>query len=82
MSARAASNAAVQIYGGKNGLRGVRQNGRPLPASAGLLALAQLQIGSPSSRLWATSCRLSSQTSAARMRVKSPSGRSGCLRNR
>lgn len=23
--------SAVQIYGGKNGLRGVRQNGRPLP---------------------------------------------------
>ena len=37
---------AVQIHGGKNGLRGVRQNGRPLPASAGLLALAPLQIGS------------------------------------
>ena len=34
----------VQVHGGEHRLRGVRQDGGPLPAAAGLLAPAQLQI--------------------------------------
>ena len=48
---------------------------RPPPASSPLPSRSSL----PSPRLWATSYRLSSHTRAARIRVRSPSGKSGCL---
>ena len=41
---RGLSHAAVQIDGCKDGLHGIRQNGGALPAAAGFLAAAQLQI--------------------------------------
>ena len=41
---RRGGNAAVQIHGGEHSLGCIRQNGGPMAAAAGLLALAQLQI--------------------------------------
>ena len=39
------ADAAVQIDRRQHGLHCVRHDGRPLPAAAGVLALAQLQVG-------------------------------------
>ena len=71
-------HAAIQIDGGEHGLRGVGQNGGTVAAAALFLSLLNCRQ-LPRSSACATSWRLSSQTRAARRRVRSPSGRSGCF---